>query len=66
MMDRASCPVSAFYTVSADKFREASFVSSKVPENFCTKTIDVHESIDPNDVDQISFEGCNGAWFKVT
>jgi hypothetical protein len=56
--------VSAFYNkVSADKFRDASFVS-KVPKKFCT--IEGHESIDPNDVDRISFEGCNGAWFKVT
>ena len=44
MMDQASCPVSAFYEVAADKFRDASFLA-KPPVKFCL--IEGHESIDP-------------------
>ena len=63
MMDQASCPVSAFYEVAADKFRDASFVAT-MPEKFCL--IEGHESIDPNDIDRISLEGRDGTWFKAT
>lgn len=64
MMDQASCPVSAFYKVAADKFRDASFVA-KMPEKF--SLIEGHECIDLNDVDRrITLEGRDGAWFKAT
>ena len=63
MMDQASCPVSAIYEVAADKFRDVSFVAM-MPEKF--SLIEGHESIDPNVIDRITLEGCDGAWFKAT
>ena len=63
MMDQASCPASAFYEVAAEKFRDASFVA-KMPEKVFL--IEGHESIDPNDLDRITLEGRDGAWFKAT
>jgi hypothetical protein len=63
MLDQASCPVSAFYEVAADKFRDASF-RVKFPDKF--SLIDGHENIDPNDEDRILLEGRGGAWFKAT
>ena len=63
MLDQAMCPVSAFYEVAADKFRDTSFLA-QVPDKF--SLIDSHETIDPNDEDRIMLAGRNGAWFKAT
>ena len=63
MLDQAMCPVSAFYEVAADKFRDTLFIA-QVPDKF--SLIDGHETIDPNDEDRIMLAGRNGAWFKTT
>ena len=63
MLDQAMCPVSAFYEVAADKFRDTSFLA-QVPDKF--SLIYSHETIDPNDEDRIMLAGRNGAWFKAT
>jgi hypothetical protein len=64
MLDQALCPVSAFYKVTADKFRDTSF-RAQVPGKF--SLIDGHETIKkPNDEDRIALAGCDGAWFKAT
>ena len=63
MLDQAMCPVSAFYEVAADKFRDTSF-RAQVPDKF--SLIDGHETIDPNDEDRIMLAGRDGAWFKAT
>ena len=63
MLDQAMCPVSAFYEVAADKFRDTSFLA-QIPNKF--SLIDSYETIDPNDEDQIMLAGRNGAWFKAT
>ena len=63
MLDQASCPVSAFCEVAADKFRDASF-RFKFPDKF--SLIDGHDNIDPNDEDRITLQGRVGAWFKAT
>ena len=63
MLDQACCPVSAFYEVAAEKFRDPLHVA-KFPEKFTL--IDGHESIDPNDEDRIMRDGRDGAWFKAT
>jgi hypothetical protein len=63
MLDQASCPVSAFYEVAADKFRDTSFIA-QVPDKF--SLIDGHETIDPNDEDRIMLTGRDGAWFKAS
>ncbi|KAI2503649.1 hypothetical protein MHU86_10845 [Fragilaria crotonensis] len=61
MLDQASCPVSAFYKVAADKFKDTSFIA-QVPDKL--SLIDGHETIDPNDKDRIMLTGRDGAWFK--
>jgi hypothetical protein len=63
MMDQASCPVSAFYEVAAEKYRDPLFVA-RTPDKF--ELIDGHEHIDPNDEDRIMLEGRNGVWFKAS
>lgn len=63
MMDQASCPVSAFYEVNAEKYREPLIVA-QTPDKF--ELIDGPEHIDSNDEDRIMLEGCNGVWFKAS
>ena len=63
MLDQAVCPVSAFYEVAAEKFRDVSF-RAPFPEKF--SLIDGYETIDPNDEERIQLEGRDGAWFKAT
>ena len=63
MLDQAVCPVSAFYEVAADKFRDT-LLRVQIPDKF--SLIDGHENIDPNDEDRIILEGRGGAWFKAT
>lgn len=55
----------AFYEVVEDKFRDTSFIAQgPAADKKFSLIVDSHETIDPNDDDQIVFAGRDGgAWF---